>query len=174
MNGNNQTRGGLNKKLKRGVTFKTKVVLTKGQKSVGKGKQKSVEKGKEKVSEGEALLGMKNRAMEKGKWIMGGSLNVGAKSKSLLYVEERVVDVDNVRGNKTIKTRFVVLGLRARDNLDQQPLALANRDQPTFLTSSISLRKPRSDVKITNCILGIVDQLLVTTSIEGLMLKWCI
>ncbi|GKB14247.1 hypothetical protein Tco_0848170 [Tanacetum coccineum] len=45
-NDNNQTRGGLNKKLKRGVTFKRKVV-----------KQKSVGKGEEKVSEGEAALG---------------------------------------------------------------------------------------------------------------------
>ncbi|GKF29662.1 hypothetical protein Tco_0096004 [Tanacetum coccineum] len=77
-NDNNQTRGGLNKKLKRGVTLKRKVVVTKGRKSVGKGKQKSVGKGKQKVSEGEAELGKKKkvvvpnykRPVEKGKGIM--------------------------------------------------------------------------------------------------------
>ncbi|GJR78953.1 hypothetical protein Tco_0149738 [Tanacetum coccineum] len=109
----------------------------------------------------------------------GGSLNVGERSESLLNVGERAVGVDNVGGNMVVRTRFVVLGLSTCDNLNQQPLALANRNQPTFLTPPTSLRKPKSDVKITNCILDfefacIVDQLLVTTSIEGLMLKWCI
>nr|GEY62664.1 hypothetical protein [Tanacetum cinerariifolium] len=72
-NDSNQTRGRLNKKLKRGVTFKRKVVVTKGQKGVEKGIQKSVEKGEQKVSESEAALGKKKKkkkAMEKGKWIM--------------------------------------------------------------------------------------------------------
>ncbi|GKF27066.1 hypothetical protein Tco_0082960, partial [Tanacetum coccineum] len=75
-----------------------------------RGKQKSVGKGKQKVSKGEAALGKKNRAMEKGKRIMveddvdfnkkkhvvpraagivitaSSSVNVGARSKSPLNV----------------------------------------------------------------------------------------
>nr|GEU90180.1 hypothetical protein [Tanacetum cinerariifolium] len=51
----------------------------------------------------------------------GGSMNVGARSKSLLNVREMAASVDNVGGNKVVRTRFIVLGLRACDNLDQQP-----------------------------------------------------
>ncbi|GJU35640.1 hypothetical protein Tco_1183994 [Tanacetum coccineum] len=124
--------------LPRGVTFKRKVVITKGRKSVGKRK--------EKVSEGEAALANENRAMKRGNgswlkmmWVLtrkkhvlprpngivireGGSLNVGARSKNLLNVGEMLI-----------------------------------------MWEEIKLLEP-----------GIVDQLLVTTSIEGLMLKWCI
>ncbi|GJT72525.1 hypothetical protein Tco_1031811 [Tanacetum coccineum] len=103
----------------------------------------------------------------------GGSVNVGARSKSLLNVAERHVGLDNIEGNMIVKTRFVILGLRARDNLYQPPLAISNIDQQTFLTPSTSVRKPRSDVKITSCILVMVDQLLVHPY-DGLMLKWCI
>ncbi|GJZ39889.1 hypothetical protein Tco_0586452 [Tanacetum coccineum] len=86
----------------------------------------------------------------------GGSVNVRARSKSLLNVAERPVGVDNMGGNIIVKTRFVILGLRGRDNLYQPPLAISNIDQQSFLTPSISVRKPRSDVKTTSCILGLL------------------
>ncbi|GKA41938.1 hypothetical protein Tco_0734598 [Tanacetum coccineum] len=35
----------------------------------------------------------------------GGSVNVGARSKSLLNVGERAASVDNVGGNKIVRTR---------------------------------------------------------------------
>ncbi|GKD28546.1 hypothetical protein Tco_1239324 [Tanacetum coccineum] len=129
--------------LPRGVTFKRKVVVTKGRKSVGKGK--------EKVSEGEAALANKNRDMEKGKGIMVEDDVDFNKKKHVLQRPTGIVIREG--GNKAVRTRYVVLGLRAHDNLDQQPLALANRDQPNFLTPSTSLMKPRSDVKITDCVL---------------------
>ncbi|GJR01807.1 hypothetical protein Tco_0524791 [Tanacetum coccineum] len=69
-NESNQTRGGLNKKQKRGVTLKRKDVVTKVQKSVGKGKHKSAGKGKQKVSGGEAELGKRNKAIKREKGTM--------------------------------------------------------------------------------------------------------
>nr|GEY95616.1 RNA-directed DNA polymerase, eukaryota [Tanacetum cinerariifolium] len=92
--------------------------------------------------------GKKNMAMEKRKGIMveddvdcnkkkhvlqsptsivikeGGSLNVVARSISLLNVRERAGGIDNVGGNKAVRSKYVVLGLRAREDLDQQPLPL--------------------------------------------------
>ncbi|GKC10642.1 hypothetical protein Tco_1007424 [Tanacetum coccineum] len=118
-----------------------------------KGETKSVGKGKQKVSEGEAALGKKKRAVEKEKGIMveddvyfnkkklvlprptgivireGGYVNVGSRSNSILNVGERAAGVDNVGGKRDVKTRFVVLDLRAREDLGQQPLALTNIDQ---------------------------------------------
>nr|GEY13894.1 hypothetical protein [Tanacetum cinerariifolium] len=63
--------------------------------------------------------------------------------------------VDNVGGNKAIRTMFTVLGFKAPGNFDQQPLVFANFNQQTFITPSTSVRKPRSDVKITDFILGL-------------------
>nr|GEX33568.1 hypothetical protein [Tanacetum cinerariifolium] len=118
------------------LTFKRKVVVTKGRKNVGNGKRKSVGNGK-KISKGKAALGKKNRAMKKETWVMveddvdfnkkkqvlprvagivitvGGSVNVGARSKSILNVRERAGGVDNVGRNKAVRPRFVILGLRA-------------------------------------------------------------
>ncbi|GKC53529.1 hypothetical protein Tco_1076274, partial [Tanacetum coccineum] len=114
-NDNNQTWGELNKKLKRGVTFKRKIVVTKGQKSVGKGKQRVLERENKKPT------GIVIRE--------GGSVNVGSRSNSILNVGEMAAGVDNVGDKRDVKTRFVVLDLRAREDLGQQPLALTNIDQ---------------------------------------------
>ncbi|GJV80544.1 hypothetical protein Tco_1516414 [Tanacetum coccineum] len=106
---------------------------------VEKRKQKSNEKEKQKVSGGEAELGKKKRIVEKGKGIMVEDVvdvnkkkhvfprsngiviseGVGSRSKSLLNVREKVAGDDNVGVNRAVRTRFVVLGLRACDNLDQ-------------------------------------------------------
>nr|GEW87192.1 hypothetical protein [Tanacetum cinerariifolium] len=99
--------------LPRGVTFKRKFVVTKG--------QKSIRKGKEKVSEGEAALANENKAMKRGNgswlkmmWVLtrkkhvlprpngivireGGSLNVGARSKNLLNVGEMLIVWEEIK-----------------------------------------------------------------------------
>nr|GEZ92968.1 hypothetical protein [Tanacetum cinerariifolium] len=131
-------------------------ILQKGRKSVGKQKQKSVGKGKHKVSGDDVDFNKKKHVLPSPTGIVireDGSGNVGARSKSLLIMGERVAGVDNIGGNKVVRTRFVVLGLRVCDNVDQQPLALANLDQQTFLTPLTSVKKLRRDVKIINYIL---------------------
>ncbi|GJT79255.1 hypothetical protein Tco_1053597 [Tanacetum coccineum] len=92
----------------------------------------------------------------------------GPRSRSVLNVGARASGVDNVGGKRAVRTMFIVLGLRALGNLNQQPLALANLDQQIFLPPSSSVRKPRSDAKITNCILGELEFAGIVASIAVL------
>ncbi|GKB38976.1 hypothetical protein Tco_0883918 [Tanacetum coccineum] len=43
--------------------------------------------------------------------VVVGSMNVGARSKSLLNAKARVSDVDNMGVKRAVKTRFIILGL---------------------------------------------------------------